>query len=103
MLFVSFVPISVSVDALEEAFDGTFGTTTMVRFGPEKTNQYGNRYKTAHVEVLGNTEQMRHFICQIEKYGNNSFTAGNTTYKVQMDTSDRQVSQVVHGFVPRIV
>ena len=96
MLFISFVPTNVSVDALEEAIDGTFGTTSMVRFGPEKTNQYG-KYKTAHVEILGNTDQMRHFIGQIEKFGNSSFTAGKFTYKVQMDKEVKP-----RGFVPHI-
>jgi len=98
MLFLSFVPSSVTVAALEAAFDETFGTTTMVRFGPEKTNQYGNRYKTARVEILGNTDDMRHFIGEIKKYGNNSFTADRVTYKVQMDKTDGPSS----GFIPRI-
>jgi len=99
MLFISFVPVNVSVDALEEAIDGTFGTTSMVRFGPEKTTQYGIKYKTAHVEILGNTDQMRHFISQIEKFGNSSFTAGRITYKVQID----KASEKPRGFVPHIV
>jgi hypothetical protein len=98
MLFISFVPTNVSVDALEEAIDGTFGTTSMVRFGPDKTNQYGTRYKTAHVEILGNTTQMRHFIGQIEKFGNSSFTAGKFTYKVQLD----KAADKPRGFVPHI-
>jgi hypothetical protein len=99
MLFVSFVPTNVSVDALEEAFDSTFGSTTMVRFGPEKVNQFGIKYKTAHVEVLGNTDQMRHFVSQIEKFGNSSFTAGKVTYKVQLDQSRVEKPR---GFVPHI-
>lgn len=84
-LFLSFVEPRVTVDEMECAFDETFGATVMVYFSNEKTNSFGKRYKTGYVTVLGNTDQMRHFIKEIARNGSNTFIFDNTNYTVRMD------------------
>lgn len=85
-LFISFVPSNMTVDDLERIFDETFGATVMVHFSKEKTNTFGKKFKSASVEVLGNTPEMTHFISQVKRYDSNSFTAETVTYTVRMDT-----------------
>ena len=98
-LFLPFIPTTISTDVLERAFDDTFGATVMVRFGNDRKNSYGIAFKTATVEVLGNTSEMRHFIDQVKKHGNNTFIADRVSYTVRMS----QQTEVGTRIVPRII
>lgn len=99
-LFITYVPLTISVDDLERFFDETFGATVMVHFGKEKTNLHGQRFKTANVEVLGRTREMNQFISQIEEHGSNSFIAQSVSYTVRLNQTD---TRPVGRFVPKIV
>jgi hypothetical protein len=92
-LFISFVPPQVTVEDLERVFDETFGATVMVYFGKLKTNTFGKQFKTASVEVLGNTPEMTHFISQVKRFDSNVFTAEKVTYTVRMDNRPQRTER----------
>jgi hypothetical protein len=101
-LFIASVSATMSVDDLERLFDETFGSTVMVHFGTVKTVN-GYRIKSANVEVLGNTPELRRFIAEVEQYGSATFEAekGNYTVRIKNQTVSNRSSFV--KIAPRIV
>jgi len=97
-LFLSSVPSDMTVDDLERIFDETFGATVMVRFGKVL---YG-KTKSANVEVLGNTSEMKHFISQVMRFGSNGFIANSVNYTVRMNTRSEAVCPKPSTFIPYI-
>jgi len=93
-LFISFVPPQITVDDLERVFDETFGATVMVYFGNVKTNTFGKQFKTASIEVLGNTPEMTHFISQVKRFESSVFTAEKVTYTVRMDNRTERTERI---------
>lgn len=100
-LFIASVSATLSVDDLERIFDETFGSTVMVNFGTIKTVN-GYRTKSANVEVLGNTPELRRFISEAEQYGSATFQAEKGNYTVRINQPRVSTPSFVK-IAPRIV
>lgn len=101
-LFIGFVKSTISAEYMATAFYDTFGADVYVSFSKERTNQYGNQYKSAIIEVTNSTRDINQFISEIQKYGSNQFNHTKTdSWKVQL--KQEPVTEPVIKVPPRII
>jgi hypothetical protein len=82
-LFIGFVPVQVSAQALTDAFAETFGASVLVRLSKEKVNKNNLKHTSATIDIVTSSRALTHFLSEVDEYGSNTFVADKNKYRVQ--------------------